>query len=50
MSKLEELIKQLCPNGVKYKRLDEVFESFNGMTQGYLINGKKMEIVSLLNI
>lgn len=32
MSKLEELIKQLCPNGVKYKRLDEVFESFNGMT------------------
>lgn len=32
MSKLEELIKQLCPNGVKYKRLDEVFKSFNGMT------------------
>lgn len=32
MRKLEELIKQLCPNGVKYKRLDEVFESFNGMT------------------
>ena len=32
VSKLEELIKQLCPNGVKYKRLDEVFESFNGMT------------------
>ena len=32
MNKLEELIKRLCPNGVEYKRLNEVFENFNGMT------------------
>lgn len=49
MSKLEELIKQLCPNGVKYKRLDEVFESFNGMT-GVSNKWKENGIVSLLNI
>ena len=24
MSKLDELIKELCPNGVEYKRLGEV--------------------------
>lgn len=25
MSRLEELIAELCPNGVEYKRLNEVF-------------------------
>ena len=24
MSRLQQLIKELCPNGVEYKRLDEV--------------------------
>lgn len=24
MSKLEELIKELCPNGVEYKRLGDI--------------------------
>ena len=32
MSKIEELIEQLCPEGVEYKRLGEVFTQFNGMT------------------
>ena len=30
MSKLQELIKELCPNGVEFMRMDEVFEMRNG--------------------
>ena len=30
MSKLEELIKEFCPNGVEYKRLSEVCEFNRG--------------------
>ena len=30
MSKLDELIKELCPNGVEYKRLEEVCEFISG--------------------
>lgn len=32
MSKLEELIKKLCPNGVEYKKLGELFNTKNGYT------------------
>ena len=32
MSKLDELIKKLCPDGVEYKRLSEVFITRNGYT------------------
>ena len=32
MSKLQELINKLCPNGVEYKPLGEVFEMRNGYT------------------
>ena len=32
MSKIEQLIQQLCPQGVEFKRLGEVFTQFNGMT------------------
>ena len=32
MSKLQELIKELCPNGVEFMRMDEVFEMRNGYT------------------
>ena len=32
MSKLDELIKELCPNGVKYKELGEIFNLKNGYT------------------
>lgn len=32
MSRLEELIQELCPDGVEYKRLDEVFFLKNGYT------------------
>lgn len=32
MSKIENLINELCPNGVEYKKLSDVFTNFNGMT------------------
>ena len=32
MTKLEQLIQEKCPNGVEYKRFDEVFEIQNGFT------------------
>lgn len=32
MSKLETLIQQLCPNGVEYKPLSEIFNTRNGYT------------------
>ena len=30
MNKVEELIRQLCPEGVEYKRLDEIFTISRG--------------------
>lgn len=32
MSKLEELIQELCPDGVEYKKLGELFNTKNGYT------------------
>ena len=32
MSRLEELIQQLCPDGVEYKNLGELFDTKNGYT------------------
>ncbi len=32
MSKLDELIAELCPNGVEYKNLIELFDTRNGYT------------------
>lgn len=32
MSKLQELIQKLCPNGVEYKKLGEAFNLYKGMT------------------
>ena len=32
MNKLNELIKELCPDGVEYRRLDEIFYTKNGYT------------------
>ena len=32
MSRLDELIKKLCPNGVEYKALGEIFDTKNGYT------------------
>ena len=31
MSRINDLIKKLCPNGVEYKRIDEISESIRGM-------------------
>ena len=30
MSKLSEMIKELCPDGVEYKKLKEIFDTKNG--------------------
>lgn len=32
MSKLEELIKEKCPDGVPYKRMGELGKFFGGLT------------------
>lgn len=32
MSRLDDLIKELCPNGVEYKRIDECYEIYSGMS------------------
>ena len=32
MGKIEEIIKKLCPNGVKYQTIKEVFYNYSGMT------------------
>ena len=32
MSKLEELIQELCPNGVEYKKFDNVCQYIRGIT------------------
>ena len=32
MSEIKELIERLCPDGVEYKRIDSLFETFSGMT------------------
>ena len=32
MNKINELIKKLCPNGVEYKRLIEMGETFTGLS------------------
>ena len=32
MSRLEELLKKLCPNGVEYKKLGDLGTFYNGLT------------------
>lgn len=47
MSKLQELINKLCPNGVEFKPLGEVFEMRNGYTPSKttLIFGKVVQFL-----
>ena len=33
MNKIEQLIKEKCPNGVKYFRLSDICEKFNGLSE-----------------
>lgn len=40
MSKLEELINELCPNGVKYTSLEKVAKISNGKDHKHLENGE----------
>lgn len=39
MSKLQELIKELCPDGVEFKKLGEVCKIMNGKDYKHLNNG-----------
>ena len=32
MSRLDELIKELCPNGVEYKKLGELGDFYGGLS------------------
>ena len=32
MSKIDELIKEMCPNGVEYKKINEIGETFTGLS------------------
>ena len=32
MNEIEKLIQELCPDGVEYRRLGEIFDTFNGMS------------------
>lgn len=41
MSKLNELIKELCPNGVEYKKIKEVYKRIKGTP---ITAGKMKEI------
>ena len=51
MSKLEELIQQLCPDGVEYKRLNTACEIFDGThsTPDYKSEGVKFVSVENIN-
>ena len=42
MSKIDELIAQYCPNGVEYKRLEDIFKISRGrvMSKEYLSQNK----------
>ena len=40
MSKLQELIKELCPDGVEFKKLEEVCEIFSGKNKQKKEQGK----------
>lgn len=43
MSKLKELIKELCPNGVEYKPIKEVYRRLKGTP---ITAGKMKEIAN----
>ena len=51
MSKLEELIQQLCPDGAEYKRLNTACEIFDGThsTPDYKSEGVKFVSVENIN-
>ena len=47
MSKLEELIEELCPNGVEYIKLEKICEVYDGThsTPKYIDKGIKFASV-----
>ena len=51
MSKLQELIRELCPNGVEYKKLGEVCDFINGFAfKSSLFHENGDRIIRITNI
>ena len=49
MSRLEELIQELCPDGVEYKKLGDVAEISRGGNFQKRILGRKDFLVSIMD-
>ena len=51
MSKLQELIRELCPEGVEYKKLGEVCDFINGFAfKSSLFHENGDRIIRITNI
>ena len=50
MSRLEELIRELCPDGVEYKRLNTACGIFDGTHSTPNYKGSGVKFVSVENI
>ncbi|UKI21101.1 MAG: restriction endonuclease subunit S [Christensenella sp.] len=52
MSKLEELIKEFCPNGVAYRKINEVAVQLNGMSgvSGKWADDGNCEFIDYMNV
>ena len=52
MSKLEELIKEFCPNGVEYKKINEIAVQLNGMSgvSGKWADEGNCEFIDYMNV
>ena len=52
MSKIERMLQELCPNGVEYKRLGEVFNVFSGMkgVSNKWANNGNCKFIDYLNV
>ena len=52
MNKLEELIKEFCPNGVEYKKINEIAVQLNGMSgvSGKWADEGNCEFIDYMNV
>ncbi|MEA4836087.1 MAG: hypothetical protein VB133_13260 [Anaeromusa sp.] len=50
MSKLEELLKELCPDGVEYVRLNKICKIYDGTHQTPTYTASGVKFVSVENI
>ena len=50
MSRLEELIKELCPDGVEYKSLGEIGNFYGGLTGKSKVLSAKLSTSALFTL